>query len=196
MNPLKDDKAPYALALLFGAFGWHVGQITDQIKQANTVSYTSYRFDDVATQVIRLENLSDDKYISNLRFEFNCQEDEECIDPGSILAKEEGPVLIEFNHESTKTDSVMNFYLPPASSIFIVHRNQPNTRYPSFKYSPDKSEKTGIFYVSSNSWRVMIAKNYLKLIALSLIMITLIILSTLAAAILGGRKSRAVEQAP
>jgi hypothetical protein len=189
MNPLKDDKAPYALALLFGAFGWHVSQITEEIKQASTVSYSVYQFDDIDTQVVRLENLSDDKYISSLRFEFACLEDEKCFAEDSIEARDDGPVMIELDPVVMDREAVINLYLPPSAAIFVIQRRIRDTKFPILKYSPGREAKEGIFYVSGKSWRVLITKNYLSLIALSLIMITLIIFSTLLSIMFGEAKT-------
>lgn len=179
MNPFKDDKAPYVVALLLGALGWHASQITDQIREARSVSYDVNDDGPQALQTIHLENISSDKYLSDLDFEVNCQFDEECIDTKQISAKAVAPTVIEPKVKVSPTDAGFSLYLPANSAIDIVVGVRAGQHFPRFHYTPKPGLQDGIVLLPANSWRVFVAKNYLKIITYSFIMIAAVLLLAL-----------------
>lgn len=167
LSPLRDDKAPFAIALLLGAFGWHITQITNEVKAARSVAYEVDESPATDIQRIHLQNISSDIYLRDLNFELNCPDAAPCIDPESVSVKAVQPVVIRQNITADPVDTVIKTYLPASSSLWIESRRVKGARFPVFHYTPTPEQESGISLLKSTSWRVFLVRYYLEIILLS-----------------------------
>lgn len=172
---LHDDKAPFAIALLFGAFGWHITQITNEVKAARSVSYQVISNPETDTQRIHLQNISSDIYLRDLNFELNCPNAAPCIDPETVSVKAVAPVVIRQNIAADSVDTVIKTYLPASSALWIESKRIKGAKFPEFHYTPTPEQESGISLLKSTSWRVFLVRYYLEIILSSFMIIIAIL---------------------
>ena len=78
---LHDEKWPFAVAFLLSLLGWHITQLTDEVRSAITVLYSVEIDEANRLYTVRLENASRKRSISDVRFLIQCEGSSACLDP-------------------------------------------------------------------------------------------------------------------
>jgi hypothetical protein len=92
MLRLDENKTIYLLGFLATVLSWQASKVTEDITSARSVAYWTEDYDN-QTYLIKIENISNDKSVANVRFRIRCNadarstENPKCIRISSIAFK-------------------------------------------------------------------------------------------------------------
>ena len=199
MNPLRDDKAPYAIALLLGAFGWHATQISKEVRESKTIVFTVSQIPDENRESILLENVTNKDFIQQLRFEISCPKMSACIDENRANFDSVGAIRVKPIFDYTPQFVDLQVSLPPGAGVNIDVFRKQNGPFPDLKYTPGKAliedgnlhcesndaackvqtkdnRSLDVLVIDGRSWRGWLVNNYLEVVVVTFAAVCLLLL--------------------
>lgn len=195
---LRDEKWPFIVGFILSLLGWHIAQLTDEIRSGTTVLYTVQVNEPARLFTVSIENISKQKSVSGVTFLVQCRGGVDCIDSSSTATR-----IIDvpptYSSGSPLIDDIemrMRLSIAAGGRFGMQAKLRAGTPHPEFYLvltpaSESGETPTDIYVLNSASLRGWFVQNYVPIVATSF----LVFLAAFAALMLWMASARRLAQA-
>lgn len=189
MDILRSDKAPYVVALLVSLLGWHLAQLTDDIRSTRSVLYSVNSNSSSGKITALVHNVSKTHSLKAGRFSLACLPNESCFAANSEETKVHPPngAKVEVFPDSTAITIVAS--LPAGGKITFGGRLRDKGRQPRFLFVPDEENMIDIYVFDGDGIRGFLVRNYFGLIFGSFVALALLLMFLIGRLFLSGSEA-------
>lgn len=193
---LHDEKWPFAVAFLLSLLGWHITQLTDEVRSAITVLYSVEIDEANRLYTVRLENASRKRSISDVRFLIQCEGSSACLDP-TAQATDIIDVPPTYSAGSPLIDSnsmQINLNIAAGGEFGMRAKMLPGTPPPKFYFVLSSEKPSDIFILDATTLRGRFVAHYTSIVAGSFAFLSAVFLLLIAWLVVRARRARAAAQ--
>jgi hypothetical protein len=181
MDILRHDKAPYIVALLVSVLGWHIAQLTDDIRSTRSVLYT-IETDVKSRQITALvHNVSKTHSLKQARFSLACLPGQACLMPNTQRLNVYPPNGAMAGIESDPTAVTITATMPADGRIDFGATLSRDGSLPKFVFVPDEENVIDIYVFEGGGIRGFLVENYFSIILISFLLLLALLLLIMGA---------------
>ena len=195
MDVLQDEKSSFVLGLLITVLGWHITQLTQEIRATHSVAYWVEQSSDGRNLEITLQNVSTSKSVQQLPVQITCPDGELCMADGDIEFRSYPPTLTPSLPMITKVQSthLLQITLAAGGKLGILVRCHKGLACPDFYIKPADDLPLNIFVLDGSSIRGFFVVRYFEITVVSLLLVALallgVVVTSLRARLWGAKRS-------
>lgn len=180
MGILAADKAPYVIVLLLSLLGWHVAQLTDEIRSTRAVSYDVQTSDDEIR--VKVHNVSRRQSVGNATFVIQCPREREiCLAPGSGRAIIVPPTAVQATAIGNDGNyAEFRVTLAAGGSVEFRARREHGQSVPLFLFIPDSERPLDVYIYDANTVMGFLVANFTELVVASFLFFLVLLVAMVA----------------